>query len=100
MANEWQLLRFLCCFLGDPTFQCPAAECLLQIVNRKGKTEDRKQLMILFTEEALKFINIAARAAPPSLPNEQENHYLFLKKLIQVLNGIRFLLCSIFFQTI
>ena len=89
MADEGRLLQILCLFLGDTTFRCPAAECLLQIVNRKGKAEDRKQLMILFTEEALRCIYAAATAAPPSGPNDLlENHYLFLKKLIQVLSGM------------
>lgn len=86
MAEDGRLLQILCLLLGDPIFQCSAAECLLQIVNRKGKAEDRKQLMILFSEEALRFIYTAA-TAPPPLPgptNFHENHYLFLKKLTQV----------------
>jgi exportin-5 len=88
MADKGRLLQILCLFLGDPTFRCPAAECLLQVVNRKGKAEDRKQLMILFTEEALRCIYAAATSIPPSGPsNLQEHHYLFLKKLTQVLNG-------------
>lgn len=86
MAEDGRLLQILCLLLGDPIFQCSAAECLLQIVNRKGKAEDRKQLMILFSEDALRYIYAAATAAPSvSGSNEfHENHYLFLKKLTQV----------------
>lgn len=84
MSEDGRLLQILCLLLGDPIFQCSAAECLLQIVNRKGKAEDRKQLMILFSEDALRYIYTAATASPAG-PNEfQENHYLFLKKLTQV----------------
>ncbi|XP_058807099.1 exportin-5 [Phymastichus coffea] len=96
MADEGRLLQILCLFLGNPTFRYAAAECLLQVVNRKGKIEDRKQLMILYTESALRCMYAAATAAPPSGPGDvQENHYLFLKKLIQVLNGMAMQLCSL-----
>lgn len=97
MADEGRLLQILCLLLGDPTFQCPAAECLLQVVNRKGKAEDRKQLMILFTEEALRCIYASAVApGPHSGPHElHENHYLFLKKLTQVLTGMATQLCTL-----
>lgn len=86
MAEDGRLLQILCLLLGDPIFQCAAAECLLQIVNRKGKAEDRKQLMILFSEEALRCIYTAATTPPPLAgPTDlHENHYLFLKKLTQV----------------
>ncbi|XP_046625233.1 exportin-5 [Neodiprion virginianus] len=95
MAEDGRLLQILCVLLGNPTFQCPAAECLLQIVNRKGKAEDRKQLMILYSEEALRCIYSAATMpAPPSGPNNsEENYYLFLKKLIQILTGMATQLC-------
>ena len=88
MAEEGRLLRILCLLLGNQVFRCSAAECLLHVVDRKGKAEDRKQLMILFTEEALRCIYGAATAAPPPPgPNDlYENHYLFLKKLVQVDN--------------
>lgn len=88
MAEDGRLLQILCLLLTDPIFQCSVAECLLQIVNRKGKAEDRKQLMILFSEQALRCIYTAA-TMPPTPPPEHtdyhENHYLFLKKLIQVI---------------
>lgn len=86
MAEDGRLLQILCLLLGDPIFQCSAAECLLQIVNRKGKAEDRKQLMILFSEDALRYIYTAATTAPPVTGTNEihENHYLFLKKLTQV----------------
>ncbi|KAJ8676509.1 hypothetical protein QAD02_012296 [Eretmocerus hayati] len=96
MANDGRLLKVLCIFLGDPLFQCSAAECLLLILNRKGKIEDRKQLMILFVEDALRCMYTAATITPPLSSSEvQERHYLFLKKLAQVLNGMAAQLCGL-----
>ncbi|XP_051161019.1 exportin-5 [Leptopilina boulardi] len=95
MADEGRLLQILCLLLGNQVFRCSAAECLLHVVDRKGKADDRKQLMILFTEEALRCIYVAATAAPPPPgPNDlYESHYLFLKKLTQVLIGMATQLC-------
>lgn len=93
MADKGRLLQILCVLLGDPTFQCAAAECLLQVVNRKGKIDDRKQLMILFTEEALRCIYTAA--VTPVNHEFHESHYLFLKKLTQVLTGMATQLCTL-----
>ncbi|XP_076292128.1 exportin-5-like protein Ranbp21 [Lasioglossum baleicum] len=100
MAEDGRLLQILCLLLGDPIFQCSAGECLLQIVNRKGKAEDRKQLMILFSEDALRYIYAAATAVPPvtgsnEFINSSNNHYLFLKKLTQVLTGMATQLCAL-----
>lgn len=36
VTNNGRLLEILCILLSDDAFQQPAAECLLQIVNRKG----------------------------------------------------------------
>lgn len=85
MADKGRLLQILCVLLGDPIFQCSAAECLLQVVNRKGKTDDRKQLMILFTEDALRCIYASAIA--PVNQEYRDSHYFFLKKLTQVNNN-------------
>ncbi|XP_076168892.1 exportin-5-like protein Ranbp21 [Ptiloglossa arizonensis] len=97
MAEDGRLLQILCLLLRDPIFQCSAAECLLQIVNRRGKAEDRKQLMILFSEDALRYIYSAATAAPSVTGSNEfhENHYLFLKKLTQVLTGMATQLCTL-----
>lgn len=37
MAGEGRLLQILCVLLNDMEFQLHAAECLSQIVNRKGE---------------------------------------------------------------
>ncbi|KAI4484620.1 hypothetical protein M0804_007186 [Polistes exclamans] len=97
MAEDGKLLQILCLLLGNPIFQCYAAECLLQIVNRKGKAEDRKQLMILFSEEALRYIYGAATAPSPiaNVADFHDNHYLFLKKLTLVLTGMATQLCAV-----
>ncbi|XP_045492853.1 exportin-5 isoform X2 [Colias croceus] len=85
VTNNGRLLQILCILLQDDVFQLPAAECLLQIVNRKGSTKERKPLMILFSEDAISCIH---RAAVSSISAMDENHYLFLKKLSQVLAGL------------
>lgn len=36
VMNNGRLLQILCILLEDEAFQLPAAECLLQVVNRKG----------------------------------------------------------------
>ncbi|XP_061378784.1 exportin-5 [Danaus plexippus] len=85
VTNNGRLLQILCILLSDDVFQLPAAECLLQIVNRKGSTKERKPLMILFSEDAISCIH---RAAVQSINAADEVHYLFLKKLSQVLAGL------------
>ncbi|XP_037870875.1 exportin-5 [Bombyx mori] len=85
VMNNGRLLQILCILLQDDVFQLPAAECLLQIVNRKGSTKERKPLMILFSEDAISCIHRAAIAA---INVVDENHYLFLKKLAQVVVGV------------
>ncbi|KAH0557989.1 exportin-5 [Cotesia glomerata] len=95
MADEGRLLQILCLLLGHRTFQYAAAECLLQVVNRKGKG-DRKPLMLLFTEEALRCICSAAITPVSHSSHEShESHYQFLKKLIQVLTGMATQLCTL-----
>ncbi|XP_059051314.1 exportin-5 [Achroia grisella] len=85
VMNNGRLLQMLCILLQDDAFQLPAAECLLQIVNRKGSTKERKPLIILFSEDAISCIH---RAAVASINLMDENHYLFLKKLSQVIAGL------------
>ncbi|KAJ0179536.1 hypothetical protein K1T71_005248 [Dendrolimus kikuchii] len=85
VTHNGRLLQILCILLQDDSFQLPAAECLLQVVNRKGSTKERKPLMILFSEDAITCIH---RAALGSINAVDENHYLFLKKLSQVLAGL------------
>ncbi|XP_050362549.1 exportin-5 [Nymphalis io] len=85
VTNNGRLLQILCILLSDDVFQLSAAECLLQVVNRKGSTKERKPLMILFSEDAISCIH---RAALQSIAAGDESHYLFLKKLSQVLAGL------------
>lgn len=81
MAHNGRLLQILCLLLNDMSFQCPAAECLLQIVHRKGKLEERRPLLILFNDEAVQYLVSAAKL---NVNSTEEQHYLFKKKLIQV----------------
>ncbi|XP_023226936.1 exportin-5-like [Centruroides sculpturatus] len=84
IAGESLLLPVLWNILEDDVLQLHAAECLLLIAGRKGKTEDRKPLLTLFSEPAMSSIYSAASiAADTSLISEQK--YTFLKKLCQVL---------------
>ncbi|XP_075972156.1 exportin-5-like protein Ranbp21 [Anticarsia gemmatalis] len=85
VMNNGRLLQILCILLQDDVFQLSAAECLLQIVNRKGSTKERKPLIILFSKDA---INCIHRAAVASINAVDEAHYLFLKKFSQVLAGL------------
>ncbi|KAG6459839.1 hypothetical protein O3G_MSEX011628 [Manduca sexta] len=85
VMNNGRLLQILCILLQDGVFQLAAAECLLQVVNRKGSAKERKPLMILFSEDAISCIHRAALAA---INTVDEAHYLFLKKLSQVLVGL------------
>ncbi|XP_045533887.1 exportin-5 [Papilio machaon] len=85
VMNDGRLLQILCILLQDEVFRLPAAECLLQVVNRKGSTKERKPLMILFSEDAISSIH---RAALASIGTADEKQYLFLKKLSQVLAGL------------
>ncbi|CAH0721476.1 unnamed protein product, partial [Brenthis ino] len=91
VANNGRLLQILCILLSDDVFQQPAAECLLQIVNRKGSTRERKPLMILCSEDAISCIH---RAALQSINTLDEPHYAFLKKLAQVVSGLAAQLAS------
>lgn len=50
-------------------------------MNRKGRTEERKPLLILFSDEAAGCLLAAAKLESPTL-NEQQ--YLFKKKIIHV----------------
>jgi exportin-5 len=81
MSANGRLLHILCILLNDTEFQLPAAECLLQIVNRKGQLKDRKPLMLLFSDEAINYIYRSTNQ-PERCNNE--TFYQFLKKLGQV----------------
>nr|CAD7568076.1 unnamed protein product [Timema californicum] len=93
MSNDGRLLHVLCLLLADPHFNTSAAECLLQIVNRKGRLEDRRPLMILFSADAIKYMFEAAGTSSDKILDEP--HYFFLKKLTQVLTGLGSQLCSL-----
>ncbi|XP_014667809.1 PREDICTED: exportin-5-like [Priapulus caudatus] len=92
-AENNQLLQMLCLLLGDDHLQLCAAECLLLLVSRKGKVEDRKPLLILFSEDAMNTVLCAARSAAMKALDEQ--NYLFLKRLCQVLTSIGSQLCAL-----
>ncbi|XP_056634787.1 exportin-5 [Diorhabda sublineata] len=92
MAQNGRLLHLLCLLLNDTAFQYSAAECLSQVVNRKGKTDERKPILILFNNEPMQCLLTAAKNSG-TLGDEQ--HYLFKKKLIQVLGGLTTQICSL-----
>lgn len=50
-------------------------------MNRKGKVEERKPLLMLFNDEVVQCLLTAAKTQPVAL---DEQNYLFKKKLIQV----------------
>lgn len=85
-AENNLLLKILCGLLSDSLLQTAAADCLLQLVGRKGTLEERKPLLMLFEAEAMSVIFTAASSA--SNLQLEEQHYFFLKKLCQVLTGL------------
>ncbi|KAH8421457.1 hypothetical protein KR009_008314 [Drosophila setifemur] len=89
MSSNGKLMHFLCILLNDKAFQCNAAECLAQITNRKGQAKERKPLLQLLNEEPLRYIYQASQIPPDSAsPLAIEHQHNFLKKLLQVLNGM------------
>lgn len=87
------LLQMLCLLLSHPVLQLPATDCLLTIVNRKGKLQDRKPLMILFHEVALSTIlNAVVTAEKGSL---DEHFYKVLQKCCQILVELGKQLCTL-----
>ncbi|XP_075002821.1 exportin-5 isoform X10 [Calonectris borealis] len=92
-ADNCKLLEMLCLLLNEPELQIGAAECLLIAVSRKGKLEDRKPLMVLFGDVAMHYILSAAQTADGE--GLMEKHYVFLKRLCQVLCALGSQLCAL-----
>ncbi|XP_043367501.1 exportin-5 isoform X5 [Dermochelys coriacea] len=92
-ADNCKLLEMLCLLLNEPELQVGAAECLLIAVSRKGKLEDRKPLMVLFGDVAMHYILSAAQTADGE--GLVEKHYVFLKRLCQVLCALGSQLCAL-----
>uniref|UniRef100_A0A8D0BQW5 Exportin-5 n=1 Tax=Salvator merianae TaxID=96440 RepID=A0A8D0BQW5_SALMN len=92
-ADNCKLLEMLCLLLNEPELQVGAAECLLIVVSRKGKLEDRKPLMVLFGDVAMHYIFSAAQSADRE--GLVEKHYVFLKRLCQVLCALGSQLCAL-----
>ncbi|XP_056022649.1 exportin-5-like [Ostrea edulis] len=93
-TNNSVLLQMLCLLLDNCSLQLLAAECLLTIVGRKGKVEERKPLLVLFSDEAMKIILSTAAAAEKSSAHD-EYYYLFLKKLSLVLTDLGKQVCAL-----
>uniref|UniRef100_A0A667WVF2 Exportin-5 n=1 Tax=Myripristis murdjan TaxID=586833 RepID=A0A667WVF2_9TELE len=88
-----RLLEMLCLLLSEPELQLEAVECLLIAISRKGKLEDRKPFMLLFDDVAIHYILSAAQ--PAEVAAVVERHYIFLKRLCQVLCALGSQLCSL-----
>ncbi|XP_020614458.1 exportin-5-like [Orbicella faveolata] len=77
------ILQMLCLLLEEDALKIPSCECLLIIVSRKGKHEQRTPMLKLFSEDAM---SVMLSAAQKSITAEfDEKQYLFLKRLCQVL---------------
>ncbi|KAJ3610775.1 hypothetical protein NHX12_022866 [Muraenolepis orangiensis] len=93
--DSGRLLEMLCLLLSEAELQLEAVECLLIAISRKGKLEERKPLMLLFDAVAINYILSAAQSADGASKANQysptqpvvvvERHYVFLKRLCQVL---------------
>ncbi|ETE70477.1 Exportin-5 [Ophiophagus hannah] len=92
-ADNCKLLEMLCLLLNEPELQIGAAECLLIVVSRKGKLDDRKPLMVLFGDVAMHYILSAAQTADGE--GLVEKQYVFLKRLCQVLCSLGSQLCAL-----
>ncbi|XP_008123488.1 exportin-5 [Anolis carolinensis] len=92
-ADNCKLLEMLCLLLNEPELQIGAAECLLIVVSRKGKLEDRKPLMVLFGDVAMHYVLSSAQSADGG--GLVEKHYVFLKRLCQVLCSLGSQLCAL-----
>ncbi|XP_071797679.1 exportin-5-like [Asterias amurensis] len=90
-ASNNVLLSTLYALLDIPELKLNAVEVLQQIVNRKGKPEERYPLLILFSADAIKTILSAAENA--CAVGLDEENYIFLKRLCQVLTGLGAQLC-------
>ena len=78
----------------DDRLQLHAAECLHSIVGWKvGKMSDRMQLLVLFKSDMMEPIFKAVVTAEQK--SLQEQHYKFLKKLVQMLVELGCQLCAI-----
>lgn len=97
MANDHYLVKCLCHLLSDETLQLHAAECLLGIVSSKvGKLTDRAQLMVLFKSDMISPLFQAVEAGNlKSMQGEDDQHYLFLKRMVQILVELGGQVCAI-----
>jgi exportin-5 len=94
MANDKYLIRCLCHLLSDDKLQLNAADCLLNIVGWKsGKAQDRMQLLSLFSTDMMApLFQATERANQRAL---DEDHYNFLKKMVQILVELGGQLCAL-----
>ncbi|XP_038074929.1 exportin-5-like isoform X2 [Patiria miniata] len=90
-ADNNALLSTLYSLLNIQELKRPAAEVLQLIVNRKGKPEERYPLLVLFSADAIKTILAAAQNACSA--GLDEENYIFMKRLCQVLTGLGAQLC-------
>lgn len=72
------LISILCKLIGSPDLRLDAAKCLFNALDRKGKNEDKKQLLILFEEK--KLFDVIS-----TLDMLNEDEYLFFKIILQCL---------------
>ncbi|KAB7496234.1 Exportin-5 [Armadillidium nasatum] len=101
---EWVSIHFIenhhhkffscmCKVISDKNLRQYAIESLLQIVSRKGKPEECKFIMSLFTEEAMQSLFLAANLSVTE--PLQDSSYLFLKTLTQVVTTLGSQLCGL-----
>ncbi|XP_070377892.1 exportin-5-like [Dermacentor albipictus] len=76
------LPRIFCFLLSDRNLRIQAAECLLQVLARKGKPDERKPLLALFNQETLDAIVCALKSVSSEPLNEAS--FLFMKKLCSI----------------
>ncbi|GFS26626.1 exportin-5 [Elysia marginata] len=91
--TESQILPLMCSLLTDKELCLKASECLLLIVGRKGRTCERKPLLVLFDEDAMSVLLQAAKNATEHIT--ESNNFIFLKRLCEILFETGKQLCTL-----
>ncbi|XP_010579563.1 PREDICTED: exportin-5, partial [Haliaeetus leucocephalus] len=102
-ADNCKLLEMLCLLLNEPELQIGAAECLLIAVSRKVSSSSSASLAPLYSSVPVTYSvsNCDPVFPPPLIPRTAdgeglvEKHYVFLKRLCQVLCALGSQLCAL-----
>ncbi|XP_064484007.1 exportin-5-like [Ornithodoros turicata] len=92
MENDRLLPKIFCYLLSDIDLRTHAAECLLQVVSRKGNNLEKHHLVSLFNQDMMSAVLSASNSA--STEAFDEKSYTFLKALCNIIANLGFLLSA------